>query len=231
MSEPMTISSMDQALISDFLGAFPSEFIGLSEQGQKVSVQIYRLLAAGQPVAVEELADTLNMPVDDVKSTIEGWSGIFFDDGGKITGYWGLSVTEMPHRFLVNGHTLYNWCAWDSIFIPQVIGQMAYIESLDPETKESIRITVAPEGVLAVEPAGTVISFMMPNTDQIRADVIRSFCHYVHFFTSEDSAATWISRSDKPEDIVILSLEDGYRIGAEKNARQYPSIFGNGWAK
>ncbi len=228
MSDLVTVSSMDKEKISEFLGAFPSEFIGLPEQGQKVSAQIYRLLAAGQPVAIEELADTLNMPLSDVKSIIEGWSGVFFDDGGKIAGYWGLSVTEMPHRFQVNGHTLYTWCAWDSLFIPQIIGQMAYVESLDPETKESIRITVAPEGVLAVEPAGTVVSFMIPKTEQIRADVIRSFCHYVHFFTSEETAATWISRSDKPGDMVILSLEDGYKIGAMKNERQYRSIFGDG---
>ncbi len=227
MSDLTTISAIDKEQISKFLGAFPSEFMGLPEQGQQVSAQIYRHLATGQPVAIEELADTLNMPLSDVKSIIEGWSGVYFDDGGKILGYWGLGVTEMPHRFLVNGHTLYTWCAWDSLFIPQIIGQTAYVESLDPVTKETIRITVGPEGVLAVEPAGAVLSFMMPNTDLIRADVIKSFCHYVHFFTSEDTAAKWISRSDKPGDMVILTLEDGYKIGARKNERQYRSIYDN----
>lgn len=224
----MTISSMDEEKISAFLGAFPSEFIGLPAQGQKVSAPIYRLLAAGQPVAIEELADTLNMPHIEVKSTIEGWPGVFFDDGGKITGYWGLSVTETPHRFRMNGHTLYTWCALDSLFIPQIIGQMAYMDSLDPETKESIRITVAPQGVLALEPAGAVMSFMMPHPEQIRADVIRSFCHYVHLLTSEDTAAMGISRSDKPGDMVILTLEDAYKFGARKNELQYRSIFGAG---
>ncbi len=227
MSERVTISSMDEEKVRDFLGAFPSEFMGLPEQEQEISAQIYRLLAEGQPVTIQELADTLDMSLNDVKSIIEGWSGLFFDDAGKITGYWGLSVTEMPHRFRVNDHTLYTWCAWDTLFIPQVIGQTAHVESLDPETKESIRVTVAPEGVLAVEPADTVISFMIPNTEQIRADVIKSFCHYVHFFSSEETAAAWISRSDRPGDILILSLEEAYKIGARKNELQYRSIFGD----
>ena len=40
----------------------------------------------------------------------------------------------MSHRFEVAGRTLYTWCAWDSLFLPQILGQEAEVESTCPLT-------------------------------------------------------------------------------------------------
>ncbi len=219
--------TVNEERIKEFLGAFPSEFMHLGPQEQLLSAGIYRLLARkAAPVSPVELADSLEMTADDVQAILAGWTGIFYDDHNCIIGYWGLTTKEMSHRFVVNGHTLYTWCAWDSLFIPRIIGRTARVESVDPVSNESVRLTVSPQGIEEVEPAGVCTSFMLPEADSLRVDVIRSFCHYVHFFASEETAEEWVSTSEKKADLVILSLVEAYRIGAEKNRRRYRDTLG-----
>ncbi len=214
--------TLDENRIREFLGAFPDEFIHLGTREQKISAQIYRLLAeTGQPVSIQSLAQSLSLPESEVQQVLDDWTGLFYDDENKIIGYWGLALRKNPHRFAVNGHTLYTWCAWDSLFIPQIIGATAQVESLDPVSKEVVRLTVSPKGVEQVEPSGAVTSFMLPETDQIRSDVIKSFCHYLHFFASPETAEKWVAQSPKSSDLLTLSIEEAYRIGLEKNLLQY----------
>lgn len=216
------IIALNEQRIKEFLGAFPDEFINLSGTEQRVSAQIYRLLAKGEPVPVAQLASTLDLPLSTVEEVVSQWAGFYYDDDKAIIGYWGLSLLpEMPHSFEVDGQTLYTWCAWDALFIPQIIGKTARVESTDPVTGEKIRITVSPEGIESVEPGTAVTSFMMPDTDEVRADVIKSFCHYLHFFSSEATAREWIGSSEKSADLIILSIEEGFKIGADKNDLQY----------
>lgn len=214
--------AIDEQRIKEFLGAFPEEFIQLNETEQRISAQIYRLLAeTGKPVSVQNLAQSLNLPESEVQQVLDDWTGLFYDDDQAIIGYWGLSLGKMPHRFAVNGHTLYTWCAWDSLFIPQIIGATAQVESLDPVSKEVVHLTVSPEGVEQVEPSDAVTSFMLPETEQIRSDVIKRFCHYLHFFAAPETAEKWVAQSPKSSDLLTLSIEEAFRIGFEKNLLQY----------
>jgi len=214
--------ALNEQRIKEFLGAFPDEFIHLSETEQRVYAQIYRLLAKGAPVPVALLASTLDLPLSKVEEVISQWTGgLYYDDDKSIVGYWGLSLGETAHRFEVDGAVLYTWCALDALFIPEIIGKTARVESTDPVTKEKIYITVSPEGIESVEPGTAVTSFMMPNADEIRADVIKSFCHYVHFYRSEVTAREWIGSSEKSDDLIILSIEEGFKIMADMNDLQY----------
>jgi hypothetical protein len=48
---------------------------------------------------------------------------VFHDDAGHIVGFWGLSTTELgPHRLRgVDGVELSAWCAWDTLFLPELL--------------------------------------------------------------------------------------------------------------
>ncbi len=35
--------------------------------------------------------------------------------------YWGLAIAETKHRLEVDGRALYTWCAWDSLFLPEIL--------------------------------------------------------------------------------------------------------------
>ena len=217
--------NIDEGIIEKFLGAFPAEYMNLNKEKQLISAKIYNLLSEGDPVSIEEVANSLGMDIDNVKSITDEWAGIYYNEDGKIIGYWGLAVEKMGHRFKLGEKTLYTWCAWDTLFIPQIIGKTANVESRDPVTKETISLTVTPDsGISDIEPNDAVISFMIPNTEEVRSDVIKSFCHYVHFFESRKSAEEWISQSDKKDEMLILSLEEAYSIALRRNEMQLGDI-------
>jgi len=103
------------------------------------------------------------------------------------------------------------------LFIPEIIGKTARVESTDPVTSEKISLLVGPDGVEDVEPAGTVVSFLAPNR-VFDADVIQSFCHFVHFFGSRKSGEVW---NAERKGTLLLSVDEAYELGRQTNARNF----------
>jgi alkylmercury lyase len=79
-----------------------------------------------------------------------------------MVGFWGMALATMPHRVSVDGRQVPAWCAWDTLFLPELIGETATVESSCPTTGESVQLVVAPDAVREVAPAGVVLSFLRP---------------------------------------------------------------------
>jgi alkylmercury lyase len=86
------------------------------------------------------------------------------DEQGHIIGFGGLAVAQMHHRFEVDGRTLWTWCAWDTLFIPEILGKPARVTSADPENGGLIRLLVSPYRIESAEPEDAVVSFLLPDT-------------------------------------------------------------------
>ena len=185
----------------------------MDENGKRICTALYRLLAKGGPVAPETLAEATGLPPTQVEDQLSSWPGVFRDDSEHIIGFWGLALREMPHRFTVGGRTLHNWCAWDALFIPELLGETARYEGRCPVTGEPIRLTISPEGIEEVNPAATVISFLTPD-EKFGNDVITRFCHHIHFFASQGAAESWTA--DRPGHL-ILTLEEAFEVGRRQN--------------
>ena len=111
-----------------------------------------------------------------------------------MLGFGGLAAAPMSHKLDLEGRTLWTWCAWDSLFIPEILGEQARIESRDPHTGGTIRLTVTPEGVRSQEPETIVVSFVAPDAELFNSsadNVMASFCHFVFFFESRESGEAW----------------------------------------
>lgn len=201
-----------EALAGRLLAVLPS----LSPEEQRLAVSLYRLLENGAPVSHQELADAAGLPVVRVDRIVEGWDGIYHEDG-RIIGFWGLTGKSLSaHQFRTGGRTNFAWCAWDTLFLPELLGRRAEVESRDPETGETIRLTVSPDGVERVEPEGAVLSFLEPY-EGMREDVIGNFCHFIHFFASPDSARRWM---DAHPGTLMLSIAEGFELGQRRNREQ-----------
>ncbi len=200
------------------LSLFPEEFLKLSGVGQQVSVHAYRLLAKGAPVGLEDLAREVDLSEEQVRRILQEWPGVFYDNEGRISEYWGLSLPETVHRFEVEDRTLYTWCAWDSLFIPAILEKSARVETQCPETGMAICLVVTPEGIADREPTDIVMSFLDPEAAKIRENVMLHFCHYVHFFGSHEAGSQWVS---KHPGTYFLSIEEAYTLGRKKNESQY----------
>lgn len=214
----MEIARLDR---DSLLNVFPTEFLDLTVEDQRVSLQLYRLLAEGQPVSRERLSRAVNLSIHTTDTILRRWPAVYEDDLGRIVGYWGLGLPEMDHRFEVGGQRLYTWCAWDSLFIPQILQTTARVESTCPATGCNIRLTVTPRGVEHLAPAEVVMSFVVPDRSKLRQDVIQHFCHYVYFFSSAKVGEQWVT---KHPSTVLLSIEEAFELGRKKNATQYRDL-------
>ena len=210
---------MQQATVSvreladKIVGAFPQS----DPVSRQVAVNLYRLLAKGEPVPIARLAKSLNLPGEKVNQVLARYAA-FYDDQGAVIGFGGLTIGEMPpHLFRVEGRTLYTWCAWDSLFIPGILGKSAEVASRDPVGHSPISLMVAPDGVKHVEPESTVVSFLTPDRG-FDGNVIANFCHFVHFFSSRETGGAWTAQHPGT---FLLSVDDAFALGRLTNARNF----------
>ncbi|MHB1142333.1 MAG: organomercurial lyase [Sulfuricaulis sp.] len=202
------------ALARVFVDAFPAMDAG----HQRLALALYRLLAEGHAVAPARLADTLDSPVEDIEHTLGEWPGVFKDDQGHIIGFWGVTVKEMPHHLEVNGNTVYAWCAWDTLFLPALLDATVKVASRCAQTGEPVQLTVAPERIESVEPASTVVSFLVPDARKLREHVTTSFCHFVHFFRDSETGSHWTGAHLGS---FLITLDEAFDIGWRVNAARY----------
>ena len=121
---------------------------------QRAAVSLYRLLAEGAPVAPERLAERAALPRERVIELLARWAGVYRDRDGSVIGFWGLTIRDMPHRLEIGGRTLHAWCAWDTLFLPEILGGRAVVTSTCPTTGATVSLEVEQNGVRRAALAG-----------------------------------------------------------------------------
>lgn len=194
-------------------------FPALSDRGRHVSVAVHRALAYGRPVPDYAIAATARLDILEVREEMAEWPGVYRNESGRIEGFWGLGLNKTAHEFEVAGRKLYAWCAWDTLFLPQILGQVAIVRSRSAGTGAPITLEVGPDGVTPSE-SDVVISFVEPEECDVEGDrVISTFCHHILFFSSHAEGAAWAA--EKGDGTFILSLEDAFALGRACNALRY----------
>ena len=89
------------------------------------------------------------------------------------------------------------------------------VTSVCPGSREGIELTVAPDRVKSVAPKNVVVSFLQPD-EPFDSDVITSFCHFVHFFTSPALGEQWVEEHPRT---FLLSLPDAFELARLSNRR------------
>jgi len=185
------------------------------EDEQRLAVAVLRLLATGEPVTIPAAAAAAGLPEPLAGQVLRSWPAVFFDDHGRVTGFWGLALAEMPHRIRRAGTDLYAWCAWDPLFLARVIGDLE-VATADPVTGEAITYRISGDGTItgASHPAA-VLSFLRPGQPW-DDDVMTTFCHYVLHFTSPATAACWTAAHPGT---FVISLDQAAELARRHAAR------------
>lgn len=213
----MTTRTTAAELLEPLEATFPP---ARSADDRWLASTLFRLLAKGDPIEDARLAGAVGRPEAEVTASLGEppfESLLYRDDHQRIVGFAGLAVGDLaksPHRLRLDGPELSAWCAGDALFLPVVLDGEARVESRCPGTGERITLTVSPEGFRDLEPSGAVMSWLLPDELAARAeaggDVIRNFCHFIHFFVSEEAAQEWIAQHPGTTQI---SIADGFEIG------------------
>jgi len=212
-SEAPLVPDLDR-LAQFFIDAFP--VMNITEQ--RLALKLYALLSEGDAVPLERLSERTGMPLADVKTMLESWPGVFCDDKHCIIGFWGIAVDETSHHFEVSGKLVYTWCAWDTLFIPELLNTTAHITSHCASSGDEIRLTISPRGIESAQPDQTMVSFLVPDEDGLKENITTSFCHYVFFFRSRETGEQWLAEHPGT---FLLSLDDAFDIGKKMNAVRY----------
>lgn len=195
----------------------------LSPEEQRVGLVLLRELARGEPVAIAQLAQALGTPSDAAEAVVRGSMlapYVHVGEGDRIQGFMGLAVIRTPHRLTVNGRQLWTWCAYDTLFLPKLLGETAEIETHDPETSRPISLTVSPARIEVAEPAGAVASIVSPQMwdHTSTARLMASACHFMFFFASRASGERW--QAKHPE-TVLVSLDEAFTFGKRFNEHRF----------
>ena len=204
-------------LAQHVLAAYP----GIDEFEQRLSLALYRELAHGVPVTPQVLADRVDARSDEVARRLENWHAVQRDERRRIIGYWGLTIVPTRHRMRVSERDLYAWCAWDTLFLPALLGVRAEVHSICHATSAPVRLTVGPDALEAPVPADFALSFVLPEAGAMRRDVVASFCSHVHFFRSVELAAAC---RELPSSAFVLDLGEAFEAGRLRNSGRYWAV-------
>ena len=221
--EESSMSSSDciEALAAQYSAAMPD----LDPDLQRAALTSLRLLAQGKPVELRRLAEALALPAAVLDEALDTAPGVFRDELRRVTGFMGLSVVEVgDHRLHLQGRTLSARCAFDTLFLPELIGETARVSSRCPATGAGISLMVTPAGVADLAPSEAMVSYLVPER-RFDADVVQSFCDFVYFLASPDAAAAWTAEHPGT---FPLPVDDLYRLGRLTNRASFGAALGAG---
>ncbi|MGH8936270.1 MAG: organomercurial lyase [Acidimicrobiia bacterium] len=188
----------------------------MDPEQQRIALQVYRLIAeTAEPVTITQIADGAGLSAARVEESLRAWPLVLRDDKDRVVGFWGIHAEHITptHAIEVDGTTVYAWCAWDTLFITEILGRQTRVTSTDPHEGTPIRLTVTPDGVTSLEPPEAVVSLLLPE-DGFTDDDIQRLCHKVHFFTSPESAQAWI---DGRPGLFAVSVDEAFELGRITN--------------
>lgn len=184
------------------------EYLRCQHEREEVLFQrVLRRLATGRPVEVSHLADTAGWGPGEVEEYLDGMSSIERDGVGRVVG-WGLTLLPTAHRIQFQEHTLFTWCALDTLMYPVRLDRTAQVVSTCPITHLPITFSVSPLDIVDILPARAVMSLVLPLQ---QGDCTReSFCVHSHFFSSAHAASLWQATYACA---LLFSMEDAAFLG------------------
>ncbi|MGH2698938.1 MAG: organomercurial lyase [Actinomycetota bacterium] len=126
-----------------------------------------------------------------------------------------MSLAPTAHRFTVEDTVLYTWCAWDGLFLPELLGADALIESRCPQTGDEIQVSIGAKGIRRTSPDPVWVSMVTCSIGT--RDVVDAFCRHVNFLTEAGRASG--------DGSMILSIGAAFELGRRVNA----TVFGEAW--
>jgi len=185
---------------------------------------LHRELLQGRPVDPERVGVLADLDQATVSEVVRRWARQ--DDDGLICAFFGLTLEQTKHRMIVGGRGVYAWCAWDTLFLPELLGERVAIESSCPVTGSAVWLIVSPEGIESVDPSKTLVSFVTPpdlccdiegresELETLKERTLSEFCAFVHFISTPEAGRQWAEGRAHTH---LLTVEEAFEVGRRTN--------------
>ena len=183
---------------------------------------LYRELAKGQALEATQLGRALGV------SPAEARALMARDRSGASSmpmarGVFSASVALRRRRSIIAGgrrpHPLDLVRLGQPVYSRDPWASRRVYTTPDPENGEVVRLFVSPDRIESAEPEDAVVSFLLPNAQDLpttAASVMVKFCHFVFFFTSRSSGERWMA---KHPGTFLFSLDEAFVLAKRLNAR------------
>ena len=183
-------------------------------------IHLLEELAKGDPVTRKRASELTGLPLEEIDhlfSSIETAGGQLNDQGDFI----GMILTLRPtrHKFRVNDNAMYARCSLDTILLPGLLESVGEVESTDPVTGETIRLTVTADQIVEVEPPGAVTSVFVPGKPSTETDdgvpvagADSELCTSMLFYASRENAEKAL---ENYPNIAIFTIEEAFKLARE----------------
>lgn len=181
----------------------------IAERWKKADVLLpaFPLLARGTPLAITDLASSTGVPAARIETAVQ-IGRCERDSAGRLIDLYGMTLKPTLHRIEVETKIVYACCALWAHVIPKLVERVVRIESVDPVRREIIRLTISPDRVETVEPAGATASLAHATRQAVAADVGAAFCSNVRHFVSEESAEQFAAQNPARQVVGLAELQE-----------------------
>ena len=167
----------------------------------------FPLLASGQPLGVDEIAEATGVDVDRVTQVLEN-ARCERDEDGRLIDLFGMTLSPTLHRLTIDGRVLFSCCALWAHVIPKLVDRTVTVESVDPSSRELVQLSLSPDGVESASPAGTAATMAIASQKAVDADVCGAFCCHVRHFVSLESAERFTAGSRARHVVDLVTLDN-----------------------
>lgn len=181
-----------------------------SQANTNILRNVFPLLAKGQPVTVTSIASACGEYQETIKETLR-LGQAQCDQYGRVVGLSGFGLGPTRHRIEIDGVVLYGCCAMFSLMIPSLVAQEVKIESVDPITRQLVRLKVRPDGFVRADPANAAGSMVTADQEALNRDIGAAFCSHINYFVSPESAQKFVKGIDNRQTATIDELVCGAR--------------------
>lgn len=186
----------------------------LKKEERQISKLLYQKLALGRSVSIKTIANELNKPIQDIQDHLKQMSYIEFNAASKISAYRGVTLNQTQHYVFHNNSKIYTWCAFDTLFLADLLAKPVSISSNCPTCFKAIDFKVTDHDLTSFKDTDIVMSFIIPSKVDICEDLQNTFCSKVYFFCNEQCGSEWVDLSPA---IRFFNFADSLIIAQERN--------------
>ena len=169
------------------------------------------LLARGEPLTVGQIANAVGVNDHEVEEALAK-ARCAFNESGRLIDLFGMTLAPTYHRLEIEGKAVFSCCALWAHVIPKLVDREVLVESVDPQSREIVRLEIAPGKVQSVNPGTAIATMAVADAASIEQDVGAAFCRHVRHFASSDSAQKFATGSPSCR---VVDVDELHEVAAQ----------------
>ena len=110
----------------------------LKKEERQISKLLYQKLALGKSVSIETIANELQKPIQEIQDHLKQMAYVEYCAASEISAYRGVTLNQTKHNVFHNNSKIYTWCAFDTLFLADLLVKPVSISSICPTCRKTI---------------------------------------------------------------------------------------------